>query len=36
VNNRRVSLGYFSDKFEAICVRKSADNKYDFHSNHGR
>lgn len=28
-------LGVFSDKFEAICARKSADNKYGFHSNHG-
>ena len=29
-------LGFFTDKFEAICVRKSAENKYNFHENHGR
>ncbi len=28
-------LGSFADKFEAICARKSAENKYDFHENHG-
>lgn len=31
-----ISLGLFSDKFEAICTRKSAENKYDYHINHGR
>lgn len=30
-----VRLGYFKDKFEAICARKSAENKYGFHPNHG-
>lgn len=29
-------LGSFSDKFEAICCRKSAENKYKYHENHGR
>lgn len=29
-------LGSFKDKFEAICVRKSAENKYEYHENHGR
>jgi len=29
-------LGYFTDKFEAICSRKSAENKHGFHENHGR
>ena len=28
-------LGYFPDKFEAICARKSAEIKHDFHPNHG-
>ena len=28
-------LGYFTDKFEAICARKSAEVKYGFHENHG-
>ncbi len=30
-----ISLGSYTDKFEAICARKSADNKYGFHENHG-
>jgi hypothetical protein len=29
-------LGSYKDFFEACCVRKSAENKYDFHPNHGR
>ena len=29
-------LGYFEDKFEAICARKSAENRLDFHKNHGK
>lgn len=28
-------LGYFSDFFEAVCVRKSAEIKRNFHKNHG-
>ena len=35
VNDKSKFIGYFSDKFEAICARKSADNKYGFHENHG-
>jgi len=35
VNDRLVHLGVFTDKFEAICARKSANNKYGFHANHG-
>ena len=34
-NNKEVNLGYFNDKFEAICARKSAQNKYGYHANHG-
>jgi len=35
-NKKRIYLGYFIDKFEAICARLSANNKYGFHANHGR
>ena len=28
-------LGVFSDFFEAVCARKSAERKYGFHVNHG-
>ena len=28
-------LGSFTDKFEAICCRKSAENKHGYHDNHG-
>ena len=30
VNSIKRHLGYFIDKFEAICARKSAENKYNF------
>lgn len=36
VNNRTINLGHYEDKFEAICARMSANNKYRFHTNHGR
>ncbi|MCZ6897652.1 MAG: HNH endonuclease signature motif containing protein [Betaproteobacteria bacterium] len=36
VENKSVSLGRFDDWFEAVCARKSADNKYGFSANHGR
>jgi len=36
VEKKRKPLGYFKDKFEAICARMSANNKYNFHENHGR
>jgi hypothetical protein len=29
-------LGYFDDFFEAVCARKSADNRLGYHPNHGR
>lgn len=32
----QIRLGEFTDKFEAICARKSAENKYEYHANHGR
>lgn len=28
-------LGYFEDFFEAICTRKSAEIRYNYHENHG-
>ena len=35
ISSKKKHLGYFTDKFEAICCRKSASNKYGFHTNHG-
>ena len=34
--DKNLYLGMFEDKFEAICTRLSANNKYGFHVNHGR
>lgn len=34
--SNNIYLGIFSDKFEAICARKSAELKYGYHPNHGR
>lgn len=34
-NKKYVHLGFFDDKFEAICARLSANNKYGFLKNHG-
>lgn len=31
-----IHLGTFSDFFEAVCARKSAERRYGFHINHGR
>ncbi len=31
-----VKFGRFKDKFEAFCARKSAENKYGYHPNHGK
>lgn len=36
VDDRQVHLGHYIDFFEACCARKSAENKYGFHPNHGR
>ncbi len=36
VDYKTIHLGYFYDKFEAICARKSSEVKYRFHENHGR
>lgn len=35
-NNKQINLGYYEDWFEAVCARKSAENSYGFHPNHGR
>lgn len=29
-------LGYFCHFFDAVCARKSAEDRYGFHTNHGR
>jgi len=34
--NNRINLGSYGDYFEAACARKSAENKFGFHENHGR
>jgi len=34
-NNKQNYLGRFASKFEACCVRKSAENSKGFHPNHG-
>lgn len=36
VNNETQNLGRSTDFFEAVCIRKSAENKHQFHTNHGR
>lgn len=36
VGNKTKKLAYTSDFFEACCARKSAENKFNFHENHGR
>jgi len=33
---KNICTGNFKDKFEAICSRKSAENLFGYHSNHGR
>ena len=32
---KKLFLGYFNDWFEAVCARKSAEFKYNYHVNHG-
>jgi hypothetical protein len=36
IKKKRVTLGLFADRLEAICARKSAEVKYGFHLNHGK
>lgn len=35
-NGKLFVLGSYDDKFDAICARKSAENKHGFHLNHGQ
>jgi hypothetical protein len=35
VSRKKVHIGSFEDWFEAVCARKSAENRYGFHANHG-
>lgn len=35
-DGKRVYLGSFGDKWDAICARKSAENRLGYHENHGR
>lgn len=36
VNRKQYHLGCYSDWFDAVCARKSAENRFGFHPNHGR
>jgi len=36
VEGELIILGTFANWFDAVCARKSAENKYGFHPNHGR
>lgn len=36
VNGINKFLGYANNLLDAVCLRKSAENKYNFHENHGR
>jgi len=36
VKHENIYLGYHKDFFEAVCVRKSSENKHGFHPNHGQ
>ena len=36
INNTQQHLGFFTDFFEAVCIRKSAELHHGFHPNHGR
>lgn len=33
---KNIHLGVYEDFFEAVCARKSAENRHGFHPNHGR
>ena len=36
INRKTKYLGTFDDFFEAVCTRKSAEVRYNFHENHGK
>lgn len=35
-NKKNIHIGYYGDKFDAICARKSKEYSLGFHENHGR
>lgn len=35
VENRQINLGHFTEWWDAVCARKSAERHYGFHPNHG-
>ena len=35
VNKKAINLGHYDNFLDACCARKSAENKYGFHPNHG-
>jgi hypothetical protein len=35
INSKRISLRYHRNWWDAVCARKSAEYKYNFHINHG-
>lgn len=35
IDRQQIFLGSFDDFFEAVCVRKTAENNHGFHPNHG-
>lgn len=35
-DGRKVYLGRYDDFFEAVCARKSAERRYEYHQNHGK
>ena len=36
INKRSIYLGLSQSMFDAVCLRRSAENKYNFHENHGK
>jgi len=36
ISRKGISLGSYEDWFDAVCARRSAQNRYNFHPNHGR
>ena len=36
IGSRNIHLGTYHDKFEAVCARKSANNKHGFSPDHGK
>jgi hypothetical protein len=36
VDYKQEHLGHYTDWFDAVCARMSANNRHGFHENHGR